>query len=126
MSQPPQNGRSGEVRNEVASTTPGAPMASYDHADEPFVGTAEHRLAVPAVLLGVMSLIGMPFLGPLAWILGRRAVREIDASSVTTYSNRGIAMAGMILGIIGTVFLVVVVVGLVVLVASIMVRSRQP
>ncbi len=77
MSQPPQNGRSGEVRNEVGS-------------------------------------------------LGRRAVREIDASSVTTYSNRGIAMAGMILGIIGTVFLVVVVVGLVVLVASIMVRSRQP
>ncbi len=53
-------------------------------------------------------------------------MREIDASSVTTYSNRGIAMAGMILGIIGTVFLVVVVVGLVVLVASIMVRSRQP
>lgn len=40
-------------------------------------------------------------------------VREIDSSLVTKYRNRGIGVAGIVLGIIGTVFLVTLALGLV-------------
>lgn len=108
MSQPPQDRHPGEIQD----ATPGTPMPSY-RGSEPFAGTAEHGLATTAFVLGIMSVVGMPFVGPVAWVLGRRAVREIDSSLVTRYRNRGIGVAGIVLGIIGTVFLVTLVLGLV-------------
>ena len=67
--------------------------------------------------------------GPAAWILGRRAVQAADAADAadeTAGSNRGVAVAGMVLGIIGTVMLVVVVIGFVASVAFIVAGTRTP
>ncbi len=108
----------------AADTTPGTPMPSYDRGNEPFAGSAEHGLATTAFVLGIMSVLGMPFFGPFAWVLGRRAVREIDTSTVTTYRNRGLGVAGTVLGIIGTVFLVVVAIGLIGVVSFFVLRGR--
>ena len=57
-----------------------------------------------AFVLGVMSVIGLAFLGPVAWVVGRNVVRDIDAEP-GVYRNRGVAQAGMIMGIVGTGFL---------------------
>lgn len=110
--------------DDVPDATPGSPLPSYDRGDEPFAGTAEHRLATTAFVLGIFSVFGMPFLGPFAWVLGRRAVREIDTSTVTTYRNRGIGVAGIVLGVIGTVFLVVIAIGLIAVVGFFLLRGR--
>jgi hypothetical protein len=52
---------------------------------------------------------------PFALVIGRNAMKEIDASQ-GTLGGRGMAQAGFILGIIGTVILGLLVVGLLVLI----------
>ena len=64
-------------------------------------------------MLGLLSVIGLTILGPFGWYYGNKVVNEIDRDP-RAYSNRGLAMAGKVLGIIGTVmlaFIVVLVVG---------------
>ena len=65
----------------------------------------DHPRATLALVLGILSLLLCQFLGPVAWIIGGGAVREIDASG-GTLGGRGSANAGRILGIIATVLLV--------------------
>lgn len=86
-------------------------MPSYDHSDPPYGGTA-HSGATVAFVVGMISVMMLPLLGPVAWILGRNAVREIDAST-DPYRNRALAVAGMVLGIVGTVILVLLVLALI-------------
>lgn len=60
--------------------------------------------AIVALVLGILGLVCCPFLAPIAWFLGSqesKAVRE-GRSAV---AGEGIAKAGMILGIIGTVLI---------------------
>ncbi|AXT86698.1 hypothetical protein C6I20_01230 [Aeromicrobium sp. A1-2] len=69
-----------------------------------------HPQATTAMVLGVVGLTGFAvcvtfFVAPIAWILGRKAVKEIDASA-GKYGGRSEAKAGMIMGIIGTGLLV--------------------
>jgi hypothetical protein len=54
------------------------------------------------LVLGILSLICLPILGPVAWIMGNNAL----ASGVNP-SQAGNINAGRICGIIGTVFLVI-------------------
>ena len=61
--------------------------------------------AVAALVLGILGLIFCPLCAPIAWALGRGAEREIDASG-GMLAGRGLATAGKITGIIGTVLLV--------------------
>jgi uncharacterized membrane-anchored protein len=67
------------------------------------------------MVVGIVSLVlacgyGVGLLGsPVAWWLGARAKREIDASH-GQLGGRGMAQAGVILGIVGTVFLALVIV----------------
>lgn len=75
----------------------------------------EHPSATTAMVLGIVSLAGLLFtvgitllLAPVAWVVGARAVREIDASP-GRYAGRDRAQAGKVMGIIGTVLLVLVV-----------------
>jgi hypothetical protein len=62
------------------------------------------------MILGIVSLVlcfgyGIGLLGsPIAWWLGARSLKEIDAAP-GQYSGRGFAQAGQILGIVGTVLL---------------------
>jgi hypothetical protein len=76
----------------------------------------DHPRATTAMILGIVSLVCCQLTGPFAWVIGGRAVREIDASG-GRLGGRGQAMAGKVLGIIGTVLLVLAVLCIVVLVA---------
>ena len=82
-----------------------------------------HPSATTALVLGLVSLIGLficlvPIVAaPFAWRTGSRVVREIDAQP-GRWSGREQAQAGRIMGMIGTVILVLgvlAIVGLVVL-----------
>lgn len=81
----------------------------------------KHSQATPAMVFGIVSLAGLfacvvpILLAPVAWILGAKAVKEIDANPAA-YSGRGEANAGKIMGIIGTCLLVLVLIGIVVLI----------
>lgn len=85
-------------------------------------GTSEHPQGTTILVLGICSLVftfvcgfGV-FLGPVAWIMGNNALREIDANP-SVYSNRGSVSAGRICGIIASALIVVMVVGVVILFA---------
>ncbi len=57
-----------------------------------------------SVLLGGFGLL-VGFLSPFGWYLGRKEIKAIDGG-LRDPANRGRAKAGMILGIVGTVFIV--------------------
>jgi hypothetical protein len=85
----------------------------------------DHPQATKAMVVGLIALLGgltcyLPLaLGPWAWLLGRRVVREIDAWP-GRYEGRGSAMAGYVTGVIATVLLllgVLLLVGLLTLLA---------
>ncbi len=61
--------------------------------------------ATVSLVLGLVGLCTFILLAsPFAWWLGARALHEIDATP-GVYNNRGMAVAGKITGIIGTVIL---------------------
>ncbi|GAA5168610.1 DUF4190 domain-containing protein [Ornithinimicrobium tianjinense] len=64
-----------------------------------------HPKGATVLVLGILGVTVLPFLGPFAWAMSRRALREADASPVPV-ANRSSLQAGLILGIIGTAFLV--------------------
>jgi hypothetical protein len=65
----------------------------------------DHGQATVALVMGAIALCtGLLFLSPIAWWLGRQALDEIDAAP-GIYNNRGMAQAGQICGLIGTVLL---------------------
>jgi hypothetical protein len=73
-----------------------------------------HPQAVVALILGIVGLVACPIVGPGAVYLGHKARKEIDAEP-HRYTGRGMATTGFVLGIVGTLFLVVSVVLLTVL-----------
>lgn len=64
----------------------------------------DHPKATTALVLGILGVVLCQVLGPFAWWMGKRTVREIDASNGMV-GGRGAANAGYILGVIGTVLL---------------------
>lgn len=65
-----------------------------------------HPNAVPALIVSIVSLVVCGgVISPLAWYLGSKAVKEIDENP-QRYSGRAEANAGKIIGIIGTVLLI--------------------
>jgi hypothetical protein len=68
----------------------------------------QSQKSVIALILGILSCVCCPIVGPVAFFIGRQAMAEIDASG-GTLSGRGLAQAGFILGIIGCVFLVLLI-----------------
>ena len=73
-----------------------------------------------AMITGIVSLVlacgyGVGLLAsPVAWYLGKSSMNRIDASQ-GQLGGRGMAQAGMILGIVGTVLLVLAIVAVVVI-----------
>ncbi|GAA3535033.1 hypothetical protein AFL01nite_07210 [Aeromicrobium flavum] len=65
----------------------------------------KHPKATLVLVLGIIGLVFCQVLGPFAWVIGGRAVKEIDANP-GVWDGRGEAQAGRILGIIATVFLI--------------------
>lgn len=76
-----------------------------------------HPQATTSMVLGLIGLIGgifclLPLIAsPFAWFQGRRVIAEIDASG-GQLGGRGNAQVGQITGIIGTIFLILVIVGI--------------
>ena len=64
----------------------------------------DHPQGTTILVLGILSLVLCSFLGPFAWVMGNRVVREIDASR-GMMGGRSSANAGRICGIIATVLL---------------------
>jgi hypothetical protein len=91
------------------------PQSPYGSTYQPAYaggGLPEHPSATTAMVLGIVSLAGLLFTGgltlllaPAAWVVGARAVREIDGSP-GRYAGRDRAQAGKVMGIVGTVLLV--------------------
>jgi hypothetical protein len=91
-----------------------APQSPYGAPYQPaYAGgqLPDHPSATTAMVLGIIGLAGLVFcagitlvLSPAAWIVGGKAVREIDASG-GRYTGRDRAAAGKVMGIIGTVLL---------------------
>ncbi|MFD6352554.1 DUF4190 domain-containing protein [Nocardia tengchongensis] len=61
----------------------------------------DHPQAVVVLILGVMSLVFCQLLGPVAWIMGGKARREI-AESNGAIGGSGMVTAGWICGIVAT------------------------
>jgi len=81
---------------------PGQPYAGQQQWAAP---PPKHPKATLVLILGILGLIVCSVLAPFAWVMGNRAVAEIDANP-GVYDGRGEAQAGRILGIIGTVLLI--------------------
>ena len=94
----------------------GQPAYGYPYQYAPV--PPKHPQATLALVLGILGIAGLTvcvtlFAAPFAWFIGAKAVREIDASQ-GAYSGRGEAQAGKIMGIIGSVLLILAVLVLVV------------
>ena len=74
---------------------------------------ANHPRATTILVLGILGVAACPGLGPFAWVMGRRALKEIDSSG-GTIGGRGQVLTGYICGIAGTVLLALYVVWMVV------------
>jgi hypothetical protein len=108
-----------------------APQNPYGAPFQPaYAGGAlpDHPSATTALVLGIVGLVGIVLCGgitlvlsPFAWLVGAKAVREIDGYP-GRYGGRDKAQSGKVMGMIGSVFLVlgiVAIIGFVALAASV-------
>ncbi|MFQ5350198.1 MAG: DUF4190 domain-containing protein [Thermoanaerobaculia bacterium] len=56
------------------------------------------------LVFGILGIVCCPILAPVAWFMANQELKGIAQGHIQA-SNEGTAKAGMILGIIGTVFL---------------------
>jgi len=67
-------------------------------------GRPEHPRAMTVLVLGILSLVGLGFLGPFAWYMGNKAQKECAAG---LYALTDPLRIGRILGMVGTGLLIV-------------------
>src|SRR6478735_6065230 len=122
-------------RHQFGQPTPGS---SYGHPaqppqqppygyNQPYPYQAprpKHPSAMTAMVLGIIGLVGIVTCGgltlvlsPFAWVIGGRAVKEIDAAPPGTVGGRDEANAGRIMGIIGTILLILGILALIAIIA---------
>jgi len=65
----------------------------------------KHPQATTILVLGIVGLIMCQILGPFAWVMGNKAIKEIDANP-NQWDGRSDVQVGKILGIVSTVLLV--------------------
>ncbi|GAB2522197.1 DUF4190 domain-containing protein [Nocardia heshunensis] len=74
----------------------------------------DHPQAVVVLILGIASLVFCQLLGPVAWIMGSRARKDIQASG-GAIGGSGMVTAGWICGIVSSALMILVIVGFVLL-----------
>ncbi|MFC7496558.1 MULTISPECIES: DUF4190 domain-containing protein [unclassified Nocardioides] len=111
------------------------PQQPWPPAGQPYGYTPppNHPSAMTAMVLGIVGLAGILTCGgvtlvisPFAWAIGGRAVREIDAAPPGSVGGRDQANAGRIMGLIGTILLVLGVLALVAIVLLFAVVATGP
>ena len=75
---------------------------------EPISGAAPASSSRPtiALVLGILGVVCCGLVAPVAWFMGSAELKAIRAGSAPA-AGEGLAKAGMILGIVGTVLLLV-------------------
>ncbi len=81
---------------------------SSQHGRPPYGTGYEPSQAVLALVLGIIGVFVFQLVAPFAWVIGNRELRAIDAGHRNP-DDRGLAVAGKILGIVGTVLLAFIV-----------------
>jgi hypothetical protein len=84
---------------------PYAPPVQGGYGQQP----ENHPNATTALVLGIVGIICCSLTAPFAWVMGKKAMDEIDASG-GRIGGRGSAQAGYVLGIVGTILLVLAIV----------------
>jgi hypothetical protein len=84
----------------------GAP-SPYGYGYPPPGYGVEHPQGTTILVLGILSLVVCGLLGPFAWTMGSRALREIDAAPPGYFRNRGNVVAGRICGMIASILMIV-------------------
>jgi hypothetical protein len=69
----------------------------------------DHPLAINVLVWGILGVCCCAVGGPIAWIRGRRVLRDIAASG-GTMGGRSEALVGYVLGIISTLYTVLFIV----------------
>lgn len=69
----------------------------------------EHPQGTTVMILGILGIVLCQICSPIAWVMGNRALAEIDAAP-HLYSNRGNVQIGRICGMVGTALLALFVV----------------
>ena len=67
--------------------------------------------AVPSLVLGIISMMSCGMTGPIGLGLGIAALRQIEASP-NAFGGKGLAIAGIITGGLGTLFLLMMILGI--------------
>jgi hypothetical protein len=80
-------------------------------------GGYEHPQGTTILVLGILSLVVCGILGPFAWSMGSKALREIDANP-SPCTNRGSVVAGKICGMIASILLIVAVAFVVIIILA--------
>ncbi|MFI7001464.1 DUF4190 domain-containing protein [Nocardia sp. NPDC050175] len=65
----------------------------------------EHPQATIILILGILSLVFCQIIGPVAWVMGKRALNEIDASG-GALGGRSNVMVGYVCGIIASTLII--------------------
>ena len=109
--QPPAYGQDPYAQQSGPYGQPAQPGQYGGYVQPGYAAPPPHPQATTALVLGMVSLIGLfvclfPILAaPFAWRTGGRVVKEIDAQP-GRWSGREQAQAGRIMGMIGTILLV--------------------
>ena len=80
-------------------------MATDDDKDRPGNRLAPHRGTL-ILVLGILSLVAIQILGPVAWILGNADLKEMRAGRMDP-SGESQTNIGRVLGMIATLLMVV-------------------
>ena len=67
----------------------------------------EHPDGTTILVLGILSLVVCGVLGPFAWNMGNKALREMNANPGVVYRNRGNVTAGRICGMVASILMIV-------------------
>ncbi|GAA3816408.1 hypothetical protein [Nocardioides panacisoli] len=97
MSQPPPNGPYG---GGPYPPSPGYPGYGYPPP------AADHPQTTTIMILGILGLVLCQVCAPFAWVMGSRARKEIAAAPPGTYGPSTGITVGWVLGIVGSVLLI--------------------
>ncbi|WP_028476303.1 DUF4190 domain-containing protein [Nocardia sp. CNY236] len=73
--------------------------------NQPIGQPIEHPNATAVLFLGAVSILCFGLTGPVAWVLGKRALDQINASG-GAYGGRTQVRVGYVLGVVGTFLMI--------------------